>query len=276
MNDIIKENFIPDELNTISLSVYNVGFQKCESLYQWGPGIRDHYLIHHVVNGHGQLRFNNEVININPGDSFIVYPNTEVSYQACEKDPWEYYWVGFSGTDAEMILRSTDFSKSNPVISHADDQIRQLILDIYNSRGNTLKDSVSMTGGLYKLLSYFLSISNSSVIMTDTYEDYLRKATDYISSNYSYPITIDEIAEYVGISRSHLFRIFKQYLNISPKEYLSNLRIRQACSYLKNTNLSVTAIATSTGFENNLYFSRAFHKIKGVSPTQYRDTHKSE
>jgi len=101
-------------------------------------------------------------------------------------------------------------------------------------------------------------------------DGYVQKATSYISANYSYPITVEDVAAYVGLSRSHLFRSFEKVLQCSPKEYLTDFRIRQACALLKQTDLSVTAIANSVGFENNLYFSKAFHKIKGISPKKYR------
>ena len=99
---------------------------------------------------------------------------------------------------------------------------------------------------------------------------YVEKAESYIETNYSYPITVEDIAHYVGVSRSHLFRSFQTYMQRSPKEYLTEYRIKQACHLLKETELSVSAIAYSVGFENNLYFSKAFKKQKGVSPSEYR------
>ena len=80
----------------------------------------------------------------------------------------------------------------------------------------------------------------------------------------------------VGISRSHLFRSFQTYMNCSPKEYLTEYRIQQACRLLKETGLSVSAIAYSVGFENNLYFSKAFRKVKKTSPTEYREKHRKK
>lgn len=44
-----KNSYKVTEKELVSLSVYNVGFQKCDALYQWGPGIRDHYLIHYII-----------------------------------------------------------------------------------------------------------------------------------------------------------------------------------------------------------------------------------
>ena len=63
---------------------------------------------------------------------------------------------------------------------------------------------------------------------------------------------------HTGISRSYLFRAFQAYQKQSPKEYLTEYRIRQACHLLRETGLSVASIAYSVGFEDNLYFSKAF------------------
>ena len=53
MYEKYKNSYKVTEKELVSLSVYNVGFQRCDSLYQWGPGIRDHYLIHYIISGKG-------------------------------------------------------------------------------------------------------------------------------------------------------------------------------------------------------------------------------
>lgn len=268
-----KQNFKSTDPKMVSLSVYNVGYQQCEPSHQWGPGVRDHFLIHHVVSGKGYYKVGDSVFTLSAGDSFLVYPYTEITYWADSDDPWKYYWVGFAGSDAALIIHSTAFTRQLPVITLSpenDLKIRKKLLNIYDSRGNTLESSVEMTGALYTALAFYLSISPSTVDENDIQASYVKKATDYIAANYSYPITIEEIADYVGISRSHLFRVFREHLDCSPKDYLTDHRIRQACTLLKNTSLSVTAIALSTGFENNLYFSKAFRKEIGISPSMYR------
>ncbi len=90
------------------------------------------------------------------------------------------------------------------------------------------------------------------------------------SENYSNPVSIEDIAAFVGISRSQLFRCFQRIAGISPKEYLTRYRIKKACQLLAQTSFSMTAIANSLGFENSLYFSKAFRKVQGVSPSEYR------
>lgn len=267
-----KNSYKATEKELVSLSVYNVGNQKCNPLYQWGPGIRNHYLIHYIISGKGTYTVNGKTHLLEAGDCFLVFPNTEVIYQAYEQEPWEYVWVGFAGSDAEMILKATDFTKEKPYlrkIPYGQDICRQ-ILHIYDARGNEFEHAVEMTGRLYTTLAIFMHASNKNVTQ-NTLNSYVQKGIEYISSNYSYPITIEDIATYVGLSRSHLFRSFESVLKISPKEYLTSFRIKQACYLLEHSDLSITAIANSVGFDNSLYFSKTFHKIKGVSPKIYRN-----
>ena len=78
-----------------------------------------------------------------------------------------------------------------------------------------------MTGALYSLLSVFMHYHEGEDQERDAKLLYVEKAENYIETNYSYPVTVEDIADYVGISRSHLFRSFQTYMNCSPKEYLT-------------------------------------------------------
>lgn len=271
MNKNYKKSYKVTEKELVSLSVYNVGIQLCDPLHQWGPGIRDHYLIHYIISGMGYYKTGRKLYELHAGDTFLVYPNTEVLYYAAEQDPWEYAWVGFSGSDASMILTATDFTPEKPFITATPlgEDIHRQILHIYDARGNEFEHAVEMTGRLYTMLAMFLHGAAHSTTRNSA-NSYVQKGIEYISSNYSYAITVEDIADYVGVSRSHLFRSFETVLGQSPKEYLTDFRMKQACYLLEHSDLSVTAIANSLGFDNSLYFSKTFHKQKQMSPKEYR------
>ena len=258
-----------------NLSVYNVGYQKCEPGHQWGPGIRDHYSFHHIISGSGYFISDNKKYYLEKGDTFLQYPNVEVQYFADDSDPWEYAWVGFMGHDAASILHHTDLTKEVPVIKKSlpNDLIKKQLMSIFNLKGNQYEDEIAMTGSLYTLLSCLIHYSTISKGKKETTQmGYVEKAIDFISTRYSYPITIDEIAQFAGISRSYLYRSFQTHTQQSPKEYLINFRIKQACQLLKETKLPISTIAYSVGFENNLYFSKAFKKSTGLNPTKFRES----
>ena len=198
-----------------------------------------------------------------------------ISYKADKHNPWEYAWVGFNGPDAGLILNSTDFTPDAPYIRKEPHgmQIEELIRSIYNAKGNGFTSTIQMTGRLYELLALFV---NDAVTETrhSVAQLYVKHAVEYIVENYSDPISIEDVASYIGVSRSQLFRCFQSVMGKSPKEYLTEYRIKQACHLLSDTSFSMNAIANSLGFDNSLYFSKAFHKAQGISPSEYRNGHK--
>lgn len=91
-----------------------------------------------------------------------------------------------------------------------------------------------------------------------------------MENHYYDPITIQDIADHLGLNRSYLHRIFKSFTGSSIQSYLLDYRMRQACILLKTTTLSVRAIAHSVSYIDPLYFSRIFHQKMGMSPSEYR------
>ena len=81
---------------------------------------------------------------------------------------------------------------------------------------------------------------------------------------------MDDYAESLHISTNWFIRNFKQYMKISPAQYILSLRMVNAQSLLENTEYNIGEIAEIVGYDNPLYFSRVFKKEYGVSPAQYR------
>ena len=255
-----------------ALSVYNVGRQKCTRSYEWGPGIRDHYVIHYVSAGKGTYRTGGVTRTLSAGDIFLIYPDTEVHYQADHSDPWSYEWVGFAGADAGPILKATDFTPLEPVLYAPafGGEIMAALRRINEDFGNSFSRAVSMTGNLYGLLSILVRERTGGEDREDRDAELVRRIIAYIDQWYSYPISVEDMASYAGVSRSTLFRVFTRHLGCSPKEYLERCRIRRASYLLRSTQLTIGAISVSVGYDNGLYFSRAYKKLTGLSPSQYR------
>lgn len=265
-------SYIAEDKLLSSLSVYNVGSQKCKPGFQWGPGVRDHYLIHHVLHGRGRFEIRGKRYDLKKGDTFLIYPNMEACYRADDDDPWEYTWVGFAGTDAFYLLNHTDFSEDSPVLEQVSlsMEIERKIKRVYEAQGNTFCDAVSMTGALYSMIAMLMENSSPETKQKNLQTDRVEQAVRYIEEHYSYPITVEDIAGYTGVCRSHLYRMFQRVLKKSPKDYVEEYRIRQACQLLGETGLPITTIAHSVGYEDNLYFSKAFKKNMGKTPSDYR------
>jgi len=84
--------------------------------------------------------------------------------------------------------------------------------------------------------------------------------------NYHSDININKVAEEVGISERYLRNLFSQYLNLSPLDYLNQIRINKAVELLRNTEMSIKEVCFQCGFQSPQYFSRIFKQQMGVSP----------
>ena len=81
---------------------------------------------------------------------------------------------------------------------------------------------------------------------------------------------VKEIANYVGIDRTYLYRIFMRQAGISPKQYLSRHRLNEAKEMLKHTSYRITEIAYSCGYHDSSAFCRYFQKEMGIAPSKFR------
>jgi AraC-like DNA-binding protein len=101
------------------------------------------------------------------------------------------------------------------------------------------------------------------------------RAKKYIIEHSSEPVSIDETAEAVGLSRSYFLRLFKDGEGITFTDYLTALRISKAKELLLKTDRSVTDIAFEVGFNDSNYFSKVFSDAERVSPSGFRKSAKA-
>jgi AraC-like DNA-binding protein len=85
--------------------------------------------------------------------------------------------------------------------------------------------------------------------------------------------TLDDLAAEVGASRSVLAERFAHLTGYSPIQYLTQWRMQVAAKQLTETNAKVAAVANAVGYDSEAAFSRAFKKVTGRSPTEWRSNH---
>ena len=241
----MKQSYKQSYTDNVELSIFNCGHEYCQPGHTWGPGVRDHYLIHLVVAGKGVYQVNGASHTLQEGDLFLAKPNQLITYAADETDPWEYYWVGFNGACANKLVQQTPFSDAHPVHHCKDPQtVREALYNIYLSRGPEPQCEALMTGYLYIFMAHLMKEAREAMPnVGSSSSQYVLAAIKYIQFNYSHDISVDDIAKAVGVSRSHLYRVFMSNVGQSPIDYLTSYRISEACSLLKNSSLSIAEIA---------------------------------
>lgn len=98
----------------------------------------------------------------------------------------------------------------------------------------------------------------------------ISRAEEYIAEHYMENITLNSVAEEIGISSGYLSTLFPQTLQCNFVDYLNKVRIERACCYLEQNYFKTYEIAYRVGFKDEKYFSKVFKKITGMTPKEYR------
>lgn len=102
--------------------------------------------------------------------------------------------------------------------------------------------------------------------------DLIDLAVRWLHQHLDRPVQVADLARHLRISPAHLHRLFKNRTRRSPKAFLNALRLERAVHLLRHTALPSARVATLVGFEDPLYFSRAFARATGVPPSRFRTT----
>ncbi|AVQ33728.1 AraC family transcriptional regulator [Staphylococcus muscae] len=236
--------------------------------------VTKHAVLHVVMSGSGTFSYNGQTHFLETGDIFLLQRGMNVNYTASLDDPWIYYWVGFSGQLVNDYLNRTQLI-DNPVITHTDTSTISKLVErmCYTAQSYTIEqsDDIQHMSDLYNLLYALYQVSPKKFDQQEAgiYEN-VREAIRYMNRFYMQAITIEQVARHVNISRSYLYKLFKQNLDQSPQSYLMQLRMSQAAKLLHETSLQSKEIAARVGYHEPLMFSKAFKKFFGVTPTMYR------
>ncbi len=253
--------------------VRDCGNEACEPRHSFGPAVRDYYLMHVVSSGKGVFQNAWGRFEIAKGQGFMIFPHEITVYTADALTPWVYSWVGYSGARAAELTGLLGVTPQNPVLSLKDYDAKavRILRDIYEDSASLDMRDMAAMGGLYRL---FALIKQSGIPAkggaASESERYYQRAYWHMEANYQRNLHITDVAAFVGLSRSQLFRVFITACGMPPQRVLLMLRIKQAESLLINTELPLKAVAVSSGFSSAARMGEMFKQEKGITPMQFR------
>lgn len=251
------------------------GFQDCADMHRYGPGVREVHVLQYILSGRGTYQTATNTFALSQGQTLLIYPGEVVTYFPDPQAPWVYIWVDIGGSEARTLLRQTGFTREKPVSpAFPREEVEPLYRRVHAAgEGLHEYDRVRANGYLQLLLSYYMEHFPGERQEDDGYR-YVHSAIQYIAAAYHRPLSVERIAAFLGISRTHLYRLFRQHMAVSPGEYLARFRVQTACTMLRGSALPIKYIAYSVGYEDPLYFTKVFHRILGQTPTAYRLAHR--
>jgi AraC-like DNA-binding protein len=213
-----------------------------------------------------------------PANTLLVIPaHTPHSYGATETDPWSIYWFHVKGEAVESFIQClplSNFTMRVPTTRTID------ILGLFNLCYETLlyksyswRYHLFVSQVMRHLLSTIVLLHNETM-QEGRKNEYVERSIHYMMRHVQASLTLDELADNVHLSKPHFIHLFKEITGHTPIDYYTRLKIQQACSYLDLTDQSIKEVGRSVGMQDPYYFSRVFHKIMGLSPSEYREIKK--
>lgn len=276
-----------DSLNLPNFYNHNVNLNQNEflNLIQCGrdigtpgfsyPHYNNFYLINIVKSGKGTLETQGKIYNLSPNDVFITYPNELSILTADNKNPWELCFFAFSGKACTEILQRTAFKDAVIITQLKDNSLSNDILDATHYMNNHSYNEFLTFEYLFKFLTSLNVTAPHTYIHNENREQkYVSEIKKYIQSNYMGSVKVNEIADKLNINRSHLYRIFKNEMDMGVEDYIVSIRINHAKVLLKTTEFSVANIASRVGYKNYTTFFKRFKQTVGITPLEYRQKQK--
>lgn len=226
------------------------------------------FMLMYTVCGKSTLEYENAAYTLDEGSVFLV-DCMKYHYFRPLTPNWHYKWMHISGESISVFYNMLYPHK--PQVLHPDSpesidgafvQLTELI------QMPSVKNDLKINAILTSLFTDIISQENAFESMTAN--RYLKQCIDYIANHYPEPLTIEQLASSVFISKHYLINLFNKSVGMPPYRYLTNYRLSQSKFLLLNTDLMVGEIAIKVGFNSESQYIKLFNQYVGITPKQFR------
>ncbi|MGI2297796.1 AraC family transcriptional regulator [Paenibacillus sp. GXUN7292] len=216
-------------------------------------------------------------VDLIPGKEFEIYGceflpqfiNDRFDQLPFNKDVFDFAYL------EHFLVDDDEITPKIALAGQIDIDVKQLLEEMFNEyQTRRAYFELALKGSLLKLLSiimreYALGANQELNNKLDKYRHAITSVLDELKKRYHEDITLEEICKKALLSKTYFYILFKHFVGKTFNEYIIELRVQKAMSLLQS-NLSVTDVCFSVGFNSVSYFSRVFKKITGVSPSNYK------
>jgi len=206
----------------------------------------------------------------------FIPPGTPHIYRSDPDNPWSVFWIHFGGKQTELVLQSLGLNADKSLLYVPDIQMmRKAFENVYACLNYHYSDAglLAMTAELMRLLSTIKLHQGHLLPQRQQAENRVVATLEFMEQHLDISLSLDELAAHAALSAPYFSKLFKARTNQSPTAYFIQLKIRKSCELLDFTDMTVQAVAQQLGYDDPYYFSRAFKRVMGMSPSKYRTDH---
>ena len=232
------------------------------------------YQLLYIAEGRGTFHSHTvPTAQLREGDLFLLFPGEWHSYSPSPTTGWKSYWIGFKGRNMDDRVRAGFLTPTKPIyhVGFSDD-IVHLYKEAYETALCEAAYSQQVLAGLVNhIIGVMYSLErNIELNRNQAHVDMVNRARLEIREHLESSLTIQQVAQDLGVSYSNFRKLFKEYTGISPATYQQDLRLQRAKELLSTTDMSVKEIAYRLNFESPDYFSAKFKAKMGCKPSEAR------
>ncbi|MCD8355602.1 MAG: AraC family transcriptional regulator [Clostridia bacterium] len=238
------------------------------------PFLNERTIVTYVTSGTGTVKLGSSQHAIEPGSIVVFFPGVCINCTSLEGQQITAMWLELDGNVLPEILVRAGLTPQKPTLT----------LTVPSDESETAAAFTKLTDpeqeyGPLRATGIALELLDSLLRETprpcqpkvsNLQRYYVDKSIRYIKAKYPQDISVEDIAQYCGLNRSYLGKLFRDATGITTQEYLIRQRMSVACSYLERGAAPIATIARSVGYPNQLHFSRAFHKVFGIPPREWQ------
>ncbi len=264
-------------------SIYNfsdhefpdIKLEKC-SLIEYDPSQSDSipsakcYTFIIVKDGKGAVTHSDKRTTITKGNGVVITPGESFKFKADSIEPFSLILIQIGGKGLSTTVSNIFSRENNNILSFG---INNKILD--SAFDLIIECSKSYRSEFGVLLAFYEFVNSIDEYYIEkkipTKNVYMTRAVEYIKQNYNKNISVENIANLLGIERSYLSRLFKTYKNKSTQNYIIDYRMYKAKKLFEEEDMNVSQVCTAVGYTNIYCFSRIFKSRVGMPPKEYME-----
>jgi len=263
-----------------TLQLIQFGLHRTPPLYAYGPGVRDHDLIHFIFSGCGDVTMAGRRFHVQGGELFLIPARCVSYYQADGYTPWVYAWIGFDGAWGRAMLEETGLDEAHPIADMRDMAATYGVVSAMRQAMFEPRGYLALMGGALQLLEQLVAGPPARAPLTDAprpdaerlrVDQRISDVITRLEHHYCEPLSVQALADEMHVGRSYLSEQFRRRTGCSIKAYITRLRMQHACMLMTDFRRSVRGIAEECGYDDPLFFSRMFKKTYGMSPRHYQE-----
>lgn len=232
----------------------------------------NNYQLLYIAHGKARFQIQGKMHLLEKGHCVLYRPLEEQYYYYLLKENPDIYWVHFSCKKENEFMKQMGFQKEN--IYYVGDynnyvQIFDTMISELQLKRPFFEEQLQ-----FLMQELLLKMKRNQIRENTIFESYNKEVEEAIRIFHLAPekeFTIKEFTKQRGLNYYRFIDNFSNYVGVSPRQYIINIRMTMAKDLLMNSTFPISEVARLIGYDNPLYFSRLFKKTYGVSPREFRE-----